>query len=189
MPPEDYVGRFGIKPQSPRDFEYLFNYVGETKRAVQRDLYMARDRYEDCIAYLDEQLDRLLGDLQGQGLLDNTVVIITSDHGEGFSEHGLIGHSFSTYLEEVGVPLVILSPGAPAGRLITSPVSLRDLPATVLDLLGLSAGSPFPGRSLASCWNLPPAARLQRSPVRPSQSRPTRPRLRIDSALPRKVPV
>ncbi len=109
VPPEGYVGRFGIKPQSPRDFEYLFNYVGETNKQT-RDLYMARDRYEDCIAYLDQQLDRLLGDLQGQGLLDNTVVIITSDHGEGFSEHGLIGHSFSTYLEEVGVPLVILSP-------------------------------------------------------------------------------
>jgi arylsulfatase A-like enzyme len=56
----------------------------------------------------------------------------------------------------VGVPLVILSPGAPAGRVVTDPVSLRDLPATVVDQLGLSAGSPFPGRSLAAFWRLEP---------------------------------
>ena len=59
-------------------------------------------------------------------------------------------------LEETGVPLVILSPAAPAGRVVDSPVSLRDLPATVVDLLGLSAASPFPGRSLAAYWKLAP---------------------------------
>ncbi len=59
-------------------------------------------------------------------------------------------------LDEIGVPLVILSPAAPAGRVVDSPVSLRDLPATVVDLLGLSAGSPFPGRSLAAYWGLAP---------------------------------
>ena len=92
----------------------------------------------------------------GQGLLDNTVVIITSDHGEAFGDHGHFGHSYSLYLDEIGVPLVILSPGAPAGRVVDSPVSLRDLPATVVDLLGLSAGSPFPGRSLAAYWRSAP---------------------------------
>ncbi len=46
----------------------------------------------------------------------------------------------------------MLSPGAPPGRVVTAPVSLRDLPATVVDQLGLSAGSPFPGRSLAAHW-------------------------------------
>ena len=51
---------------------------------------------------------------------------------------------------------MILSPDAPAGRVVDSPVSLRDLPATVVDLLGLSAGSPFPGRSLAAYWGRRP---------------------------------
>ena len=117
---------------------------------------MARDCYDDCIAFLDEQLGRLLDALRGQGLLDNTDVIITSDHGEAFGDHGIIGHAYSVNLEEIGVPLVILSPDAPAGRVVDSPVSLRDLPATVVDLLGLSAGSPFPGRSLAAYWNWRP---------------------------------
>ena len=117
-----------------------------------RDILMARDCYDDCIAFLDEQLGKLLDELQRQGLLDNTLVIITSDHGEAFGDHRLFGHGNSVYLDEIGVPLVILSPGAPAGRVVVAPVSLRDLPATVLDQLGLADGSPFPGHSLAAYW-------------------------------------
>ncbi len=117
---------------------------------------MVRDCYDDCIAFLDAQLGRLLDTLQAQGLLENTDVIITSDHGEGFGEHRFYGHSYCVNLNEISVPLVILSPRAPAGRVVRSPVSLRDVPATVVDLLGLSAGSPFPGRSLAAYWGLPP---------------------------------
>ena len=112
---------------------------------------MARDCYDACIAYLDEQLGRLLGELGRRGLLAETDVIITSDHGEAFGDHGIMGHSYSVNLDEIGVPLVILSPGAPPGQVL-SPVSLRDLPATVVDRLGLAEGSPFPGRSLAAYW-------------------------------------
>ncbi len=107
---------------------------------------MARDCYDDCIAYLDDQLGQLLDELQGQGLLDNTVVIITSDHGESFGDHGVFLHANNVFLDEIAVPLVILSPDAPASRVVAEPVSLRDLPATVVDQLGLSAGSPFPGQ-------------------------------------------
>ena len=95
-------------------------------------------------------------ELQRQGLLDNTLVIITSDHGEAFGDHRFFGHGNAVYLDEIGVPLVILSPGAPAGRVVVGPVSLRDLPATVLDQLGLADGSPFPGHSLAAYWRLAP---------------------------------
>jgi arylsulfatase A-like enzyme len=93
--------------------------------------------------------------LRGQGLLDNTVVIITSDHGESFGDHRVLGHGAALYLDQTAVPLVILSPDAPAGRTVTKPVSLRDLPATIVDQLGLSAGSPFPGQSLAAFWSTP----------------------------------
>ena len=95
---------------------------------------MARDCYHDCVAFLDEQLGRLLDELQGQGLLGNTDVIITSDHGEEFGEHAFFGHAHNTNLDAIGVPLVILSPRAPAARVVPNPVSLRDLPATVVDL-------------------------------------------------------
>ncbi len=157
IPPPKYKKRFGLGPTTPADYRFLFDYVGSAKGSIrQQDLLMSRDCYDDCIAFLDEQLGHLLVALKVQGLLENTDVIITSDHGESFGDHGSFGHSYTVNLDEVGVPLVILSPGAPRGREVDSPVSLRDLPATVVDLLGLSADSPFPGRSLASYWGLAP---------------------------------
>jgi arylsulfatase A-like enzyme len=147
-------GRFGIRPKPPRDHHFLFSYRHmDTSSLLRRDIHLARDCYDDCIAFLDEQLGRLLDQLRREGLLDNTVVIVTSDHGEAFGDHGHFGHGPGLTLDEIGVPLVILSPDAPAGRVVESPVSLRDLPATVVDLLGLAAGSPLPGRSLAAYWH------------------------------------
>ena len=156
MPPEGYAGRFGIAPRLPRDFRSLLDYASPGWSTVyEREIVMARDCYDDCISFLDDQLGRLLDQLESQGLLDDTLVIITSDHGEAFYEHGTFLHGNSLYLEEIAVPLVILAPDAPAGRVVTQPVSLRDLPATVIDQSGLSTGSPFPGRSLAAYWQLP----------------------------------
>jgi arylsulfatase A-like enzyme len=170
VPPAGYEGRFGIRPRTPRDYHLLFNFDGPGDDPVQkRDILMARDCYDDCIAFLDDQLGRLLEELGRRGLLENTEVIIASDHGEAFGDHGILGHSSSVNLDEVGVPLVILSPAAPAGRVVDSPVSLRDLPATVVDRLGLSAGSPFPGRSLAVYWGLAPG-RVPAVPTTPAFS-------------------
>jgi arylsulfatase A-like enzyme len=159
IPPPAHLGRFGIVPTTGREFQYLVYYAeGPKDLANVRDLMMARDCYDDCIAYLDQELGQLLAGLRNRGLLDNTVVIITSDHGEAFGDHGFTGHSDTVCLDEIGVPLVIFSPGGPAGQVVKSPVSLRDLPATIVDLLGLSAGSPFPGRSLAAYWRPAPGA-------------------------------
>jgi arylsulfatase A-like enzyme len=161
IPPAGYDGRFGIRPRTSGDYHLLFDYFGMDKKAMtKRDVQMARDCYDDCIAFLDEQLGQLLGELRRRRLLDNSVVIITGDHGEAFGDHGFYGHSFSLFLDEIGVPLVILAPGAPAGRVVNSSVGLRDLPATVVDLLELSAGSPFPGRSLAAYWGTAPGRAL-----------------------------
>ncbi len=153
IPPSGYEHRFDIGPVTRRDYQYLVDYVGLIKSQIsEHDLMMARDSYEDCVAFLDEQLGKLLDELERRQLLEDTVVIITSDHGEAFGEHGSFGHSYTVFVEEVTVPLVILAPQAPAGRLAFDPVSLRDLPATVVDLLGLSQDSPFPGQSLTASW-------------------------------------
>jgi arylsulfatase A-like enzyme len=158
IPPQGYESRFGIPPKTPEDYQFLIDIVRVDKlQRPVRDFVMARDCYDDCIAFLDQKLGDLLDALENRGILENTDVIITSDHGEAFGMHATFGHSYTVTLEEVGVPLVILSPAAPAGRVVDSPVSLRDLPATVVDLIGLSASSPFPGRSLAAYWKLPPA--------------------------------
>jgi arylsulfatase A-like enzyme len=70
----------------------------------------------------------------------HSVVVVTSDHGEAFGEHGLLGHAASVYSEVLRVPLVIAAPGRlPASRRVSAPVQLRDLHPTLLDLAGLDA--------------------------------------------------
>lgn len=155
VPSPEFAGRYGIKPKTGRDYHMLYHFIDLGKPNLSmRDIEMARDCYDDSIAYLDKQLGRLLNELSRQGVLDETMVIITSDHGEAFAEHGVLGHSYSLDLSQIGVPLVILAPGATAGQAVSRPVSLRDLPATVVDRLGLGKGSPFPGGSLAAYWGL-----------------------------------
>ena len=99
-------------------------------------------------------------------------MIITRTTGNRSAITVFFGHGTASTSTQIGVPLVILSPDAPAGRAVSDPVSLRDLPATVVDLLGLSAGSPFPGRSLAAFWSSAPGAADSRRSPPPSRSRP-----------------
>ena len=113
------------------------------------------DAYDDCIAALDAEIGRLLDTLDARGNLANTLVIITSDHGEHFGDRGLFGHGVSLYHPLIDVPLVVIPPtrfNACQNPVVNEPVSLRDLPATVVDLLGLG-NSPFPGTSLAGRWD------------------------------------
>ena len=117
---------------------------------------LARDSYDNCVAYLDERLGELIRELLRSRVLDHTWLIVTADHGEGMGEHDLFDHGESLYRPEIHVPLLIVPPaGQRAGRVVTETVSLRDLPATIVDLIGLADGSPFPGRSLAPLWREP----------------------------------
>src|SRR5690606_38262388 len=114
------------------------------------------DAYDSSIRYADHELGRLLRTLQESGRLDNTVVIVTSDHGEDFGEHGtdIFGHARSVYATALLVPLVLVHPpSVPAGARIRDAVSIRDIPATVMEVLGLAAESPFPGTSLVRYAN------------------------------------
>jgi arylsulfatase A-like enzyme len=120
----------------------------------------AVNAYDECIADLDEQLGVLFDELERQGILERTWLIIAADHGESFGEHpGVFIHGTSLYQTEVHVPLVIVPPGGTASkRVVTETVSLRDLAATVVDVLGLTTGSPFPGDSLVRLWQGPAPA-------------------------------
>jgi arylsulfatase A-like enzyme len=147
--------RYGVNPKSKKDYvELLMDWSTLDKQKLpQRYSSVARDAYDNCVAYLDDQLGALFDELQRRGVLDNTLVIITSDHGEGLGEHALFMHGESLYRTEIHVPLLILTPShRPSGAVVRETVSLRDLPATVVDLIGLENGSPFPGRSLARLW-------------------------------------
>jgi arylsulfatase A-like enzyme len=109
------------------------------------------------LAYLDSRLGALLAELDRRGLLANTIVIVTADHGEEFGEHGVFYHGNSLYQSVARVPLIISWNGhLPAGRTVDAPVSLRDLAATVMDLTGEDSTQPFPGRSLERFWSQQP---------------------------------
>jgi arylsulfatase A-like enzyme len=149
--PDPEAPAFGLRPTSWRDRSVLTRWNSIDKRTLtSRDVQLAIDLYDDSIAYLDARLGSLLDELRRRGVLDDTLVIVTSDHGEHLGDHLLFFHGGSLYRQLLEVPLVIVPPGGePAGRVVDEPVSLRDVPATVVDLLGLEANSPFPGRSLA----------------------------------------
>ncbi len=124
------------------------------QRATESEVRGLRDAYDGAIAYEDEQLAALLRGLKRRGQLANTVVIITSDHGEEFGEHGWVTHGNGLYLPAVHVPLLVSYPGRiPGGIRVTDRITLRDLPATVVDLAGLGAEETFPGRSLSVHWD------------------------------------
>jgi len=164
LPPEGNGTNFGLRPRSPSDSKMLLEYWGRDKlKLSERDVELARDSYDNCIAALDRQVGSLLDELERRDVLRETLVIITSDHGEEFGEHGVFNHGFSLYAPEVRVPLLIISGKAPPGRTVAEPVSLRDLPTTIVDLLGLDAGSTFPGYSLAASWRQTPGAAVSRA--------------------------
>jgi arylsulfatase A-like enzyme len=85
--------------------------------------------------------------LRDRELLDNTVIIVAGDHGEQLGEHGLYQHNNSLYLPALRVPLLVVAPGVQGPRAVDRVVSLRDIPATVMQLIG-AADSPFRGVSL-----------------------------------------
>jgi arylsulfatase A-like enzyme len=121
--------------------------------------WLARDSYDNCLAYLDERLGELFDELQRRGVLDQTLVIVTADHGEGLGEHQLFDHGESLYRTEVRVPLVIISPASSRSTgVVDETVSLRDIPATITAFVSSATKSPFPGRSLTRLWRESPPA-------------------------------
>jgi arylsulfatase A-like enzyme len=153
--PDDSSRGFGVRPASWHDHLVLQHWHTIDKTTLPyHAIQMARDVYDDAIASLDRHLGALLDELQRRGVLDNTVVIVTSDHGEHLGDHLLFFHGCSLYRQVVEVPLVVVCPErVPAGRAVAESVSLRDLPATVFDLLGLTSDDAFPGRSLSRFWD------------------------------------
>jgi arylsulfatase A-like enzyme len=116
---------------------------------------LVRDAYDSCIAWLDSQVDRLLQGLDERALLENTIVVITSDHGELLGEHGAFSHGHSLHRPLLHVPLVVLGYGLDArvrGQSVAEPVSIRNVRSTVLDLARVEAGDPRSGRSLRPHW-------------------------------------
>jgi arylsulfatase A-like enzyme len=106
------------------------------------------ERYDETVAYADHQIGLLLDHMAKVGMLDDTIVIITADHGEPLWEHGQFLHGMNVFEEVVRVPLVVASPWDRTPRRIERVTSLRDIAPTILDLAGLTSPPSFEGRSL-----------------------------------------
>lgn len=115
-----------------------------------------QDLYDAGIAYMDDALGRLFDVMRERGIMDRTVIVVTSDHGEQWGEHDLRNHGNSLYLPAVHVPLVVRYPSrVQAGTRVRQAVSLTDLASTLTDAAGLERVE-FPGESLLeACCQTP----------------------------------
>ena len=153
LPPVPYDTMFIGQPDPPVDryWETVQRVYPPPPFPVQF-LAVSLDAYDGGIRYLDDQIDGLLRTLAERGQLQNTIVVITSDHGELFGEHALVAHGNNLYLPVLHVPLILIAPGrVPAGARLPSLASLRDLPATLLQLSGVPNPG-LPGHSLVPLW-------------------------------------
>ncbi len=124
-PPEEDAALF--RPQSP------------SPTAIEQEIAA----YDGDIHFADRQLGQLLDRMDAAGILDETLVVVVGDHGEGLLDHGWMFHGLMIYEEAVRVPLVLRWPRAlPAGRRVATPAQLVDLAPTILDLAGLAERPP-----------------------------------------------
>ncbi|MGC2185898.1 MAG: sulfatase [Terriglobales bacterium] len=112
------------------------------------------DEYDASVKYADDALGRLMQALDQRGLSPNTLVIVTSDHGESLGQHGLTYHGQALYRELIHVPLAIFYPGhVPTGVKVQTPITNAAIPATIMDILGArTQQDAFPCPSLSALW-------------------------------------
>ncbi len=138
--PADFPRHYSKREE---DFEFTFAYLKPEQ--VQN----ARDRYSDSLRYVDHQLGRLIDHLKETGQWDNTVFVLTGDHGQGFMEHGFFTHGRELYNEVMRVPLVVHAPGLDPrsdGRLAQH----VDVPPTICQILGIPPHPAWQGEGLLS---------------------------------------
>ena len=121
--------------------EYARN-IEDAEKVYLRHLYLGE------VESVDRRIGLILQTLRRSGLLDRTFIILTSDHGEAFGEHGKYCHGGGDFYRVMThVPLLLVGPGLPAGRRVEAPVSQVGLVPTLMDLLGTAPAPNVQGRS------------------------------------------
>jgi arylsulfatase A-like enzyme/Flp pilus assembly protein TadD len=137
------ITRFGLRFLAQNKDEPFFlwlHYFDPHRRHAPPNPFrqrFAEDPYAGEIAFTDQQIGRVLRQIDDLGLRDRTFVALTADHGEGLGEHAELSHSFFVYDTTMHVPLILRGPGLPEGRRVASLVRTIDLAPTILDSLGL----------------------------------------------------
>jgi arylsulfatase A-like enzyme len=154
-PPPKYAARFEPVPLlshvtgSMRDVAQLAGPLADT------DVTHLRNLYDGEVRYVDEHVGALLAAVEDAGLGANTIVVLLSDHGEEFADHGKMLHGQTLYEESIRVPLLIRGPGIPAGRVIEEPVSILDVMPTVLRRVGVAVPQGLDGRDVSGALQDP----------------------------------
>jgi arylsulfatase A-like enzyme len=133
MSDEEVKRSFAVDNSHPKRWAYTFGLTGYGKD----DLDLIGAIYDSTLAELDALFERMVNDLDARGLLDDTIVVLTADHGEQLGEHHMLDHQFSLYGPLLRVPLIVHYPRAvPPGR-DPAPVSNFDIFPTLLELCGI----------------------------------------------------
>ena len=151
FPPQPWRARFSKlrNPGGIIDESLASHTVPATAEELQGEI----DAYDGAVAYTDDQIGQLFAELKKRPLADNTLIVITSDHGESLGEHGLFIHGNSLYREQIRVPLIFYWPSEiPQGVRISRPVSNAAIPATLGELTDSHGQPAFPIASLARLW-------------------------------------
>jgi arylsulfatase len=136
--PPDFPRRFG---PAKLDFTIRFAHFPKDKSQVVKDVYA------DSLAYVDSQIGRLFQHLRNKNKWDNTLIVVTGDHGQAFYEHGFASHASAIFDEVMKVPLLIRAPGLKAG-LDNRLAQYVDIAPSILGLLGLPVHPSFQGIDL-----------------------------------------
>jgi len=131
----------------PAETAGLFHDDGEPGTA-SAELRRQHDDYDREIRFVDGKVRELVEALDAHGLRGSTTLVVLSDHGEEFGEHGYFQHGTALFEETLRVPLIFAGPGIPAGRRVAAQVSLIDVLPTLLDLAGVAPPAGLDGQSL-----------------------------------------
>jgi len=122
--------------------------AGRAKKLNYTERSQLKALYRADAAYHDEVLGRLLAAMEKSGLLEDSLFIYTSDHGEEFYEHGRVGHGTGLWNEQVHVPLIVRRPGQGRRIDVDTVVGHVDIVPTILEALTVDVPAHLPGRSL-----------------------------------------
>jgi len=166
-PPAKFRGKFGGRYTPPAEREISIDEIFRSKgkdpasldprkreagQEVLDQLWqLDPNRYDECVAYVDDAFGRFVAELARRGLLERTLIVLTADHGEALGDGG-VGrrrlHGFSLHEELVHVPLVIRFPGQASGRRVADVVSLMDLAPTIVEAVGQPVPDLYRGHSM-----------------------------------------
>ncbi|MEM2292166.1 MAG: sulfatase [Nitrososphaerota archaeon] len=192
VPPHPYLEHFSSRKEA-----FMFNIIFDLKKFQSRyntssnveidnyELITLKNLYKGEVLYVDENIGKFITFLEEENLLNNTLFILTADHGEAFFEHGKFGHDYNTpHNEVIHVPLLIYGKEFLPRLIIDYPVQLLDLAPTILDLLGLKNPSSFMGTSIKSIIGDYVQSKLKKNvPIFSESAKSNVPELKYDDGI------